>query len=550
MLQKLKILNYAIIDELSINFSEKLNIITGETGAGKSILMGALDLVLGKRADTAVLKDKAKKCIVEATFHLKNNAAVKDFFEANDLDNETDILIRREIAANGKSRSFVNDTPVNLTQLKELSNNLVDLHRQFDTQEIGTENFQREVIDALADNGNLLAELKTIFTKYTIAKNELEALRIQQANADKEADYNKFLLEEFTEINLQENELENLDAEIKLLSNAENIKLQLSGVYIPLTNSEEPIAQNLKALAQKLSGLKEYHTDIEDLQKRLVSAQIEIQDVADELERIDDGIHYDAERINTVNERLSAGYKLQKKHGVTATAQLLEIQEALQQKLDAVFNITTNIEKLEKESAKLFAEATNIATKINTNRNTQTKPFTQKVNALLAQIGMPNAQIKVDIKPTTLSAHGSDEINFLFDANKSNRFEPLHKVASGGELSRLMLSVKSLVAKKLQLPVLIFDEIDTGISGEAAKQVGIIMKDLSSNHQLIAITHQPQIAAKAAAHYFVYKQIVNDAIQTSVRLLNSDERIVAIAQMLSGEKPTAAAMENAKEMMN
>jgi DNA repair protein RecN (Recombination protein N) len=550
MLQKLKILNYAIIDELTINFSEKLNIITGETGAGKSILMGALDLVLGKRADTAVLKDKAKKCIVEATFHLKNNTAVKDFFEANDLDNETDILIRREIAANGKSRSFVNDTPVNLTQLKELSNNLVDLHRQFDTQEIGTENFQREVIDALADNGNLLAELKTVFTKYTTAKNELEALRIQQANADKEADYNKFLLEEFTEINLQENELENLDAEIKLLSNAENIKLQLSGVYTPLTNNEEPIAQNLKALAQKLSSLKEYHTDIEDLQKRLVSAQIEIQDVADELERIDDGIHYDAERINTVNERLSAGYKLQKKHGVTATAQLLEIQETLQQKLDAVFNITTNIEKLEKESAKLFAEATNIATKINTNRNTQTKPFTQKVNILLAQIGMPNAQIKVEIKSTTLSVHGSDEINFLFDANKSNRFEPLHKVASGGELSRLMLSVKSLVAKKLQLPVLIFDEIDTGISGEAAKQVGIIMKDLSSNHQLIAITHQPQIAAKATAHYFVYKQIVNDAIQTSVRLLNSDERIVAIAQMLSGEKPTAAAMANAKEMMN
>jgi DNA repair protein RecN (Recombination protein N) len=550
MLQKLKILNYAIIDELTINFSEKLNIVTGETGAGKSILMGALDLVLGKRADTAVLKDKAKKCIVEATFLIKNNAAVKGFFEANDLDNETDILIRREIAANGKSRSFVNDTPVNLTQLKELSNSLVDLHRQFDTQEIGTENFQREVIDALADNGNLLTELKTVFTKYTTAKNELEALRIQQANADKEADYNKFLLEEFTEINLQENELENLDAEIKLLSNAENIKLQLSGVYTPLTNSEEPIAQNLKALAQKLGSLKEYHTDIEDLQKRLISAQIEIQDVADELERIDDGIHYDAERINTVNERLSAGYKLQKKHGVTATEQLLEIQETLQQKLEAVFNITTNIEKLEKESAKLFAEATNIATKINANRNAQTKPFTQKVNTLLAQIGMPNAQIKVEIKPTTLSAHGSDEINFLFDANKSNRFEPLHKVASGGELSRLMLSVKSLVAKKLQLPVLIFDEIDTGISGEAAKQVGIIMKDLSSNHQLIAITHQPQIAAKAAAHYFVYKQIVNDAIQTSVRLLNSDERIVAIAQMLSGEKPTAAALENAKEMMN
>ena len=228
----------------------------------------------------------------------------------------------------------------------------------------------------------------------------------------------------------------------------------------------------------------------------------------------------------------------------------MEIEEQLQQKLDAVFNLTNAIEKAEKESNKLLQEATDIASKINVNRHAQLKPFCQKVNALLAQIGMPNAQIKVEIKPTILSAHGSDEINFLFDANKSNRFEPLHKVASGGELSRLMLSVKSLVAKKLQLPVLIFDEIDTGISGEAAKQVGLIMKELSASHQLIAITHQPQIAAKANAHYFVYKQIVKDIIQTSVKLLNDDERIVAIAQMLSGEKPTAAAMENAKEMMN
>ena len=550
MLQKLRILNYAIIDELTISFSQKLNIITGETGAGKSILMGALDLVLGKRADTAILKEKDKKCIVEATFVVKNNEAIQHFFVENDLDKDDEILIRREIAANGKSRSFVNDTPVNLSQLKELTANLVDLHRQFDTQEIGSENFQREVMDALADNATLLAQLKTVYAKYSAVKNELDVLRLQQANADKEADYNKFLLEEFTDINLKENELEQLDAEIKLLSNAENIKMQLSAVYGFLSGGEEPVVQNLKSFSQKLSGLKEFHTAIEDLQKRLISAQLEIQDVADELERIDDEIVYDAERINTVNERVSAGYKLLKKHGVTNTAQLLEIQETLQQKLDAVFNITNAIEKAEKESKKLFDEATVLAIKINTNRVAQVKPFVQKVNDLLTQVGMPNAQIKVAINSVALSANGSDEINFLFDANKTNRFEPLHKVASGGELSRLMLSVKSLVAKKLQLPVLIFDEIDTGISGEAAKQVGFIMKELSGSHQLIAITHQPQIAAKANAHYFVYKQIVKDTIQTSVRLLNEDERIVAIAQMLSGEKPTAAALENAKEMMN
>ena len=550
MLQKLRILNYAIIDELTISFSQKLNIITGETGAGKSILMGALDLVLGKRADIAILKNKDKKCIVEATFVVKNNEAIQQFFLNNDLDKEEEILIRREIAANGKSRSFVNDTPVNLTQLKELTGNLVDLHRQFDTLEISSENFQREVMDALADNAALLAQLKIVFIKYSTVKNELETLRLQQANADKEADYNKFLQEEFTDINLKKNELEELDAEIKLLSNAENIKMQLGAVYGFLSGGEEPVVQNLKSFSQKLSSLKEYHTAIEELQKRLLSAQLEIQDVADELERIDDEIMYDAERINTVNERLCAGYKLLKKHAVKTTAQLLEIQETLQQKLDAVFNITNAIEKAEKESKKLFDEATVIATKINVNRIAQVKPFTQKVNDLLRQVGMPNAQIKVAVNSVVLSTNGSDEINFLFDANKTNRFEPLHKVASGGELSRLMLSVKSLVAKKLQLPVLIFDEIDTGISGEAAKQVGIIMKELSGSHQLIAITHQPQIAAKANAHYFVYKQIVKDTIQTSVRLLNEDERIVAIAQMLSGEKPTAAALENAKEMMN
>jgi DNA repair protein RecN (Recombination protein N) len=550
MLQKLRIQNYAIIDELSISFSKKLNIITGETGAGKSILMGALDLVLGKRADTAVLKTKENKCIVEATFELKKNNDINIFFEKNDLDIEKEILIRREISPNGKSRSFVNDTPVNLSQLKELTSFLVDLHRQFDTMEIGTENFQREALDALAENTNLLETIKNIFTKYIEAKKKLEDLKLQQTNANKEADYNRFLLEEFTDINLQENELEQLDAEIKLLSNAENIKQQLLDVYGSLSGGEEPIAQNLKTLSQKLHAIKEFHQDIESLQQRLLAAQIEIKDVADELEKIDDDIAYNAERIDIVNERLSKGYSLQKKHGVNSTAQLLTIQETLQQKLDEVLNIDQAIEKSQKEVTIYFEQALSIAKKIHTNRLAQIKPFEQNVNKLLSQIGMPNAQIKIALTDTALNEYGTDEIGFLFDANKSNRFEPLHKVASGGELSRLMLCVKSLVAKKLQLPVLIFDEIDTGISGEAAKQVGIIMKDLSNAHQLISITHQPQIAAKADAHYFVYKQIENDAVKTSIRLLNQDERITAIAQMLSGEKPTAAAITNAREMMN
>ena len=549
MLQKLHIQNYAIIDELHINFSANLNIITGETGAGKSILMGALNLILGQRADSSALQQQGKKCIVEGYFSIKNNSAVKIFFQANDLDFEEEILLRREIAAGGKSRGFINDTPVNLSQLKELALLLVDLHQQFDTLELSSENFQREVLDALAGNTAALQQLKIKFAEYTTAKKEFETLQQQQAAANKELDYNKFLFDEMEELSLKENELEELDAEIKLLSNAENIKQQLGTIYFDLKDSDQPIVQQLKILQHKLNALKEYHPHIEELHQRINSAVLELQDVANDLENIDTSIHYDAERIQVVNDRLSAGYKLLKKHGVNDTQQLLSIQQGLQQKLDAVFNISASIEKLQKQTTKLFDECNVIAKTISLNRTAQVIPFTLNVNKLLAQVGMPNAQIKVQLQPVNLSLYGTDEIDFLFDANKSNRFEPLHKVASGGELSRLMLSIKSLVAQKLQLPTLIFDEIDTGISGEAAKQVGIIMKNLSSVHQLIAITHQAQIAAKATAHYFVYKEIINDKIVTSIRLLNSDERITAIAKMLSGEKPTAAALENAKEMV-
>ena len=549
MLQKLHIQNYAIIEDLQINFSGSLNIITGETGAGKSILMGALNLILGERADSTVLQQQNKKCIVEGLFVVKQSKQVKEFFAANDLDQETEILIRREIAANGKSRGFINDTPVNLSQLRSLAVLLVDLHQQFDTLDLGTENFQRDVLDAFAGNAALLQKLKEQFTNYSSIKKELEALQVQQNNADKELDYNKFLFEELEELSLKENELEELDAELKLLSNAENIKQQLGTIYYELKDADQPLVQQLKTLQHKLASLQQYHPAIEALVQRISSAVIEVKDVADELESIDNGVHFDQQRIEIINERISVGYKLLKKHGVNDTSQLLVIQEQLQQKLEAVLNISAAIEKLELQTKKLYDECIEVAKQISVNRAAQVKTFADKVNKLLAQVGMPNAIMKVQLKTTTLSVHGTDDIEFLFDANKSNRFEPIGKVASGGELSRLMLSIKSLVARKLELPTLIFDEIDTGISGEAARQVGIIMKDLSASHQLIAITHQPQIAAKAAAHYFVYKEIKDDKIVTSIRLLNNDERIMAIAKMLGGEKPTAAALENAKEMV-
>lgn len=549
MLQKIHIQNYAIIDELTIGFSSKLNIITGETGAGKSILMGALSMILGQRAESSTLMDKEKKCVIEGTFLSFNQTQVKSFLKENELDIEDDLVVRREISVSGKSRAFINDTPVNLSQLKELSSLLVDLHQQFDTLELGDFDFQRTVLDALADNIELVHQFANVFNEYTAAKKELSALQQQQIAANAALDYNQFLYDELEEAGFKENELEDLEAENKMLSNAENIKQQLSSIYFELKDSELPVVQQLKSLRNKLQSLEQYHPSIEELNKRLVSAQAEIQDIADELESIDEHVQYNPGRIQLVNDKIALGYKLLKKHNVNTTNELLAIKAALQQKLNEILNISEAITAKDKAVQDLFKSCENLADVIAANRKKAAKPFTEKVNALLAQVGMPNAQLKVQVTSTVLNSHGSDDIEFLFDANKSNRFESLGKVASGGELSRIMLCIKSLVAKKLQLPTLIFDEIDTGISGEAAKQVGAIMKELSLNHQLISITHQPQIAARANSHYFVYKSIKGNKVATSIRELDNDERIMAIAQMMSGEKPTAAALENAREMV-
>ena len=549
MLQKLIIQNYAIIDGIDIKFSAGLNIITGETGAGKSILMGALSLILGSRADTATLMNKEKKCVVEGYFKTSGRKEIQQFLQQAELDVEEEIVIRREISVNGKSRAFINDTPVNLGQLKALSSLLVDLHQQFDTLELGDSDFQREVLDALGDNGNLLQKYAAAFNQYSKIKKELQDLQQQQSAANAALDYNQFLFDELDEAGFKENELEELDAELKLLSNAENVKQQIGAIYFELKDSELPIVQQLKSLANKLYPLQQYHPEIEALTKRLLSTQVELKDIGDELENIDNSILYSPERIQVVNDKISLGYKLLKKHNVNTTAGLLHIKDELQQKLSDIMNISETIIAKEKIAQQLFKQCGEMADAISANRVAAVPPFTAKVNSLLAQVGMPNAMIKVQLQKAPLNIDGNDAIEFLFDANKSNRFEPLRKVASGGELSRLMLCIKSLVAKKLELPTLIFDEIDTGISGEAAKQVGVIMKGLSTAHQLIAVTHQPQIAARANAHYFVYKSNNGNKVNTAIRLLNSEERIITIAQMLSGERPTAAALENAREMV-
>jgi DNA repair protein RecN (Recombination protein N) len=568
MLTRLSIQNYAIIDELEIDFSNHLTAITGETGAGKSIIIGALGLILGERADTSVLltlpdrqPGKEKKCVVEASFDSSHKKEITSFLHENDFDAQGELTIRREISAAGKSRAFINDTPSTLVQLSRLSSLLVDLHQQFDTLELTQNDFQREVLDALAGNAILLEEYQTVYSNWQKAVKETEELKAQKLQFDKEADYNRFQYTELEEAAFRENELEGADTEMKLLNSSEEIKNALTGVYFQLQESETPLVPQLKTLGNQLNSFATLHPSLPEVIRRLQSAQVELDDIAGDIERISDSVNYNPQRIEQLNERVSLGYKLQKKHGVHSTNELLAIQKQLAEKLQAVLDIDDAIQQKETLLVKMHQQASQLALKISDNRQKQAKPFEDKVNKLLAQVGMPNAKLKADIKKTDLNSSGSDNIEFLFNANlpagqagKSGQFQPVRKVASGGELSRLMLCIKSLVAQSMNLPTLIFDEIDTGISGEAARQVGIIMKLLAAKRQVICITHQPQIAGKADAHLFVYKEIKNDKpdsyrVKTNIRLLNTEERITTIAKMLSGEKPTAAALENAREMV-
>ncbi|HVX50432.1 MAG TPA: DNA repair protein RecN [Chitinophagaceae bacterium] len=549
MLTKLHIQNYAIIEEIVILFSGKLNIITGETGAGKSILMGALSLVLGERADTSALLNIEKKCFVEASFNISQNTEARQFLHENELDGDDELLVRREIAASGKSRAFINDIPATLQQLRQLASLLVDLHQQFDTFAIGETSFQRKVLDALAGNNALLKEYTASFRTWQKERETLQTLYAQKNDFDRELDYHQFLFDELNDLQLKENELEDIEAELKLLSNAENIKATLSKAYYDLKESELPVVQQVKKLANQLNGYTSYHSNLPSIVQRLQSLQIELQDVASEIESLNNAILFDAQRIEWINERIASGYRLLKKHGVQTTGDLIAVRKQLEEKLQAVLNMDETIVAKEREVAALFEKTAALAANLSNRRNVQVKPLEGEVNRLLAQVGMPNAILKVTITPSDFNNYGADTIEFLFDANKSGRFEAVSKVASGGELSRLMLCIKSLIAQTIDLPTMIFDEIDTGISGEAARQVGIIMKALSQNRQVICITHQPQIAGKADAHFFVYKEIKGDAIKTNIRLLTEEERITAIAQMFSGENLTAAALQNAREMM-
>jgi DNA repair protein RecN (Recombination protein N) len=556
MLQRLYIRNYAIIDELEIGFEKGLNIITGETGAGKSILMGALGLVLGNRADTSVLFQPGEKCIVEAGFDARGNAALAEVLRRLELDEEETIVLRREIAATGKSRSFINDTPVTLQDLREVADWLVDLHRQYDTQALGEDRFQTEVLDALAGQLDVVKTYKSAYREWREAQITLNKWQEEQETAAREMDYHQFLYQELEALDVQPNEMEQLEAESALLSNAEEVRTALAQVAFALNESEPSMVQQLKQLAGILSHAGATLPEMTEQTDRLLSTHIELQDIARELSRLHEKVSLDPGRLAEVNERLSEGYRLMKKHQVQSTKALLDIQEKLSAAITSFSDRSEKLLQQQRIVADALKNLLTIGDTLSKSRSKVIPVFEKTTHQYLAQMEMANARLKVicqqavdgngQIHP---GPSGTDKIAFTFDANKTGRFEPLEKVASGGERSRLMLAIKAQVAKSVQLPALIFDEIDTGISGEAARQVGLLLRHLAMGHQVISITHQPQIAAKAHHHFYVYKQENRGHINTRMRKLMPQERVDAIARMLSGEAITESALQIAREMV-
>ncbi|MDG1432834.1 MAG: DNA repair protein RecN [Saprospiraceae bacterium] len=549
MIQKLLIKNYAIIEELEINFSSGLTIITGETGAGKSILLGALGLIMGNRADTKSLYDHEKKCIIEAYFQVKKYK-VKTFFAKNEIDYDDELIIRRELTPSGKSRAFINDTPVNLKMLQQLSGSLIDLHQQFDTLDIHNVSFQLRMIDALAGNNDLLEKYQSAFQQYTSGKRNLTKLLEKSRLADNESDFLKFQLQEFKEGELIEGELERMETEITKLSNAEDIKRTLGGAFQSISESESSVISNLEEIGMALSSLRKVYPELDKIMERFDGAVLEIQDVASEFERIADETEHDGERIMEIQNRLDLIYKLQNKHHVKTVNELLSIQTDLQSKVGAFADLSIEIEKTEKDIEKFEQNSTKLADQLSKKRKVVISGFEKKVQKLLILLGMEHAQLKIEIGILEqLSSTGLDDVNYLFAPNKGSQFLPIKGIASGGELSRLTLATKSLVASAIPLPTLIFDEIDTGISGDTALKMGGILHDLADQHQVVSITHSPQVAVKADNHYFVFKKIKGDKTVTSVRLLTPEERIRAIATMLSGSPPSESALKNAKELL-
>ena len=550
MLQKLYIRNYVIIDELNIRFDQRLNVLTGETGAGKSIIVGALSLILGDRADSSVLINKEQKCIVEAIFLIKDREGILQALQEEGLDFEEETIIRREIAANGKSRAFINDTPVNLGTLNRITDLLVDLHRQFGQYLLRHGHFVYELLDAVANNQEAIKQYRSAFQHYQeLSRKHAEALNAR-AVWQKEADYKQFLFDELDEANFQSGELETAEEKLQQLSHAEQILQTLQAIHHQLEAAEPAINSELRRLSQQLGNIAPVFPMAEKIAERMESARLELKDIAEECAMQGQNMEINPEELTQLQERLDLGYRLLKKHQVATTGELLNIAEKLALELSQQESATQDLERLAAEQQKAFETVKTQAALLHQNREKQAPVFAKNITQLLHLIGLPNAQMEISVG---LNDHydekGNSKVQFLWDANKSGHFQPIQKSASGGEMSRIMLCIKSLTAEAIDLPTLIFDEVDTGISGEASRQVGILLQQISRKHQVICITHQPQVAGRGDSHFFVYKAEENRQVKTNIKDLSREERILAIARMIGGEEPSEAALENAKELV-
>ncbi len=549
MLKSLFVSNYALIDQVEIDFESGFSVITGETGAGKSIILGALGLVLGQRSDVSVLKDKDKKSVVEAVFNISGYGFENEFKE-EDVDFEEETTIRREILSTGKSRAFVNDTPVNLNFLKSLSLRLIDVHSQHQNLLLGDNAFQLNVVDVVSDNAKLKSAYVKVYDSYKALVNKKKRLEQENEKLKQEADFVQFQYNELAQLSLKENEQVELESEQQMLSHAEEIKGNLFACVESLNGEEVSVLSSLKEVNKYLEKIKDFLPNGEEWCSRADSAYLELEDLTKELSLKMDGIEHDPSRLEFVNTRLDEIYKLQQKHRVESVEELIQIRDDFKLQLDKVSSFDEDLKDLEKEIKVAKSELQISADKLSTSRKKKIPVIEKQLVGQLKELGMPNAQLIVQCdKKEDFTENGLDDINFLFSANKKGELSAIPKVASGGEMSRVMLCIKALLSVSKGLPTIIFDEIDTGVSGEVADKMGSIMQEISENIQVISITHLPQIAVKGKHHYKVYKTDNDDGTQSSIDKLNYDLRITEIAKMLSGSNLTDAALTNAKELL-
>ena len=549
MLTHLHIKNYALIEDLSVDFTDGFSVITGETGAGKSILLGALGFVLGDRADTNVLYDKEKKCIVEAQLQL-GNESLKPLFEANDLDFDTECIFRRELSPQKKSRAFINDTPVSLQTMKEIGSQLVDIHSQHDSLLLTDANFQLRLLDEIAQNNGLLADYRTNYSTYNSIRRKLNELRENAEKNISEHDYLKFQLDELQKAQLTEGEYAEIEQSLNVMENAEEIKSLLFNANGLLENSENAILPQLNELTAVLHRLQQLIPNTNELRQRIDSAQVELKDIAYDLDRLGDDAQFDEEKMQELQERMDLLNRLMMKHRMKAFEDLIQLRDDLEAKVNAFENIDQEIEQAEKDLKEQTQLLRQLASKLHAQREKAAKFFSGNVTELVRQLAMPHAVFQIAIESLQeFSTTGLDHVRFLFSANKGVEVADIDRVASGGELSRLMLSIKSVVSRHNYIPTLIFDEIDAGVSGEVAAKIGSIMHQMGTSLQLIAITHLPQVASKATHHFFIYKDNEGARTQSHIQKLSCDERVNEIAKMISNDKVSPEALKAAEVLL-